>query len=76
MTQTQVKTPWISHLGDVPAHLEYFDGSMYEAVEKIADKYPNQIAFDFMGRSTTYKRMIGEINRCAKSLRTIGVRAG
>ena len=76
MTQTQVKTPWISHLGDVPAHLEYFDGSMYEAVEKIADKYPNQIAFDFMGRSTTYKRMIGEINRCAKSLRTIGVRQG
>lgn len=74
MSEKQVKTPWISHLGDVPAHLEYFDGSMYEAVEKIAEQYPNQIAFDFMGRSTTYKRMIGEINRCAKSLRTIGVR--
>ena len=76
MSQTQVRTPWISHLGDVPAHLDYFEGSMYEAVEKIAGQYPNQVAFDFMGRSTTYKRMITEINNCAKSLRTIGVRQG
>ena len=53
MTLKQVKTPWIDHLGDVPAHLDYFEGSMYEAVEKIANQYPNYIAFDFMGRSTT-----------------------
>ena len=76
MSQTQVRTPWISHLGDVHAHLDYFEGSMYEAVEKIAGQYPNQVAFDFMGRSTTYNRMITEINNCAKSLRTIGVRQG
>ena len=25
-----VKTPWIKNLGDVPAHLEYPDCSMYE----------------------------------------------
>ena len=37
MTLKQVKTPWIDHLGDVPAHLDYFEGSMYEAVEKIAN---------------------------------------
>lgn len=72
----QVRTPWIDHLGDIPAHLDYFEGSMYEAVENIAAKYPSNIAFDFMGRSTTYRRMIDEINRCAKSLRTIGVRQG
>lgn len=76
METVQVKTPWIEHLGDVPAHLEYFDGTMYEAVEKIAKQYPNQVAFDFMGRPTTYKRMIDEINKCAKALRTIGVRDG
>ena len=76
METVQVKTPWIEHLGDVPAHLEYFDGTMYEAVEKIAEQYPHQVAFDFMGRHTTYKRMIDEINKCAKALRTIGVRDG
>ena len=70
------KTPWVKNLGDVPAHLDYFQGSMYEAVERIARQNPNTVAFDFMGRSTTYKKMIEEIQRCAKSLRTIGVREG
>ena len=70
------KTPWVKNLGDVPAHLDYFQGSLYEAVERIARQNPNTVAFDFMGRSTTYKKMIEEIQRCAKSLRTIGVREG
>lgn len=70
------KTPWVKNLGDVPAHLDYFQGSMYEAVERTARQNPNAVAFDFMGRSTTYKKMIEEIQRCAKSLRTIGVREG
>ena len=70
------KTPWVKNLVDVPAHLDYFQGSMYEAVERVARKRPNAIAFDFMGRATTYRKMVEEIQRCAKSLRTIGVREG
>ena len=37
MTITETRTPWIANLGDVPATLDYFQGSMYEAVEKIAE---------------------------------------
>ena len=73
---TGPRAPWLAHLGNVPAHLEYFQGTMYEAVEKIAQQYPNNVAFDFMGRSTTYKTLIERINECARSLRTIGVRQG
>lgn len=69
-----VKTPWYKYTGEVPTHIEYFQGSMYEAVERITEKYPDYIAFKFMGRSTTYREMIEQINKCAKSLRTIGVR--
>lgn len=36
-------------MGDVPMHLEYFQGTMFEAVENIAHAYPNNIAFTFMG---------------------------
>ena len=68
------KRPWLSSLGDVPSTLDYFQGSMVEAVEKIAAAYPNNIAFDFMGKSTTYKQMYASIEQCARSLRTIGVR--
>ena len=71
-----VKTPWKDYLGDVPMHLEYFDGSMFEAVENAARKYPNAVAFDFMGKSTTYRSLVREIENCAKALKTIGVREG
>ena len=68
------KTPWADHLGTVPLHLDYFEGSMFDKVAEIAERYPDNVAFDFMGRSTTYRQMIREIERCAKALKTIGVR--
>lgn len=71
-----VKTPWEKHLGNVPMHLDYFEGSMFEAIENIAKKYPNAIAFDFMGKSTSYQKFIEETRKCARALRTIGVREG
>ena len=70
------KTPWKDYMGDVPMHLDYFDGSMFEAVAAIAEKYPNNVAFDFMGKSTTYRQMVQKIETCAKALKTIGVREG
>ncbi len=76
MEKITAKTPWKDHLGEVPFHLDYFEGSMFEAVAAIAEKYPNNVAFDFMGRSTTYKTLVKEIEQCAKALKTIGVREG
>ena len=70
------KTPWEGHTEGIPLYLDYFDGSMVEAVESIAQKYPNNIAFDFMGRSTTYAQLVQEIQKCAKALKTIGIREG
>ena len=76
MNEITAKTPWKDHMGDVPMHIDYFEGSMYEAVEKVANRYPDAVAFDFMGKSTTYQKMIQEIETCAKALKTIGIRAG
>jgi len=76
LNEITAKTPWKDYLGDVPMHLEYFNGSMFEAVQNVAAKYPDYIAFTFMGKSTTYKTLVEEIELCAKSLKTLGVRAG
>ena len=76
MSEITAKMPWKDYVGEVPLHLDYFDGSMFEAVAKIAETYPNNIAFDFMGKSTTYKELVRETERCAKALKTIGVREG
>ena len=70
------RIPWAkaSLSSDIPLNLDYDDKTMFEAIEDVARKYPNNIAFDFMGRSTTYRQFVENITKCAKALRTIGVR--
>ena len=75
MDTITAKRPWAGQTGEVPLNLTYFEGSMSDKIEWIAGKYPDNIAFDFMGRSTTYRQMVREIEKCAKALKTIGVRA-
>jgi len=70
------KTPWKDQMGDVPMHLEYFEGSMFEALENIARKYPENVAFDFMGKSTTYPQAVEKIRACARSLKAMGIKPG
>ena len=71
-----IKTPWYKFLNGVPAHLDYFQGSMFDKVSSIAEKYPNNIAFDFMSKSTSYRKFIRKTEMCAKALKTIGIREG
>lgn len=74
MESIKKRIPWAGSVGDVPLTLDYFEGSMCDKIEQIAEKYPDYIAFDFMSRSTTYRQMFKEIENCAKALKTIGVR--
>ena len=76
MYEITAKTPWKDSLGDVPMHLSYFDGTMFEALEKIANTYPKNVAFDFMGKPTTYTKLIAQIEICAKALIAIGIQEG
>lgn len=74
--ESTVKTPWESAMGDVPMHLEYFTGTMFEMVEQVAKTYPRNIAFDFMGKATSYPELVKNILACAKGLKTLGIQAG
>ena len=72
--QTEVRTPWIKNLGDVPATLNYHEGTMWEAISDIASAYPDYIAYDFMGIHTTYRAFSEKVAACARALRAIGIR--
>ncbi|MCD8376433.1 MAG: AMP-binding protein [Oscillospiraceae bacterium] len=73
---TQVKTPWKNSMGDLPMTLSYYEGAMVDMVEDMSKQYPDDVAFIFMGRKTTYRQLFHEIETCAKALKTIGVREG
>lgn len=70
----EVKAPWLNNYGDVKFNLDYYDGSMWEAVRDICHKYPECIAFDFMGSKTSYAEFEKRVNDCAKALRAVGVK--
>ena len=73
---SEIRTPWAPWMGEVPMHLDYFQGTMVEAVENTAKKYPDVIACDFMGSHTLYPKLVEEIHECARALKQIGIKAG
>lgn len=72
----EVKTHWIDHLEGLPAHLNYFQGSMYDKLAEIATNYPDYIAYDFMGGKVKYRDFINKVDECARALAAIGVKEG
>ena len=76
-SRVTAKTPWLkSYDPECPAHLDYFMGTLEEAFERMAEKYPDYIAYDFMGKSTTYKKAVAEIHACARALKAMGIKEG
>lgn len=70
----KVKTPWFNSNGDLPRTLDYFSGTMFEKVEAAAKATPNATALTFMGKNISYRSMIESINKCARSLKVLGIR--
>ena len=71
-----IKTPWEPWMGQVPMHLDYFQGTMAEAVERMGEKYANFDAYEFMGSHVSYARLVEQIRECARALRAIGIKEG
>lgn len=72
----QSKTPWISHYGDVPFHLEYPKDSMSGVVLATAEKYPSLPALSYMGRIIPYSLLEKNIKITAKAFASIGIKEG
>lgn len=71
-----IPAPWLSSYGNVPAHLDYPDISMFDFLEKTAAKYPDYYAYEFMGTKVTYKKFIADILDCAKAFKAMGIKQG
>lgn len=57
-------------------HLDYPECTIYELAERTAEKYPDNCALDYFGKSVTFSRLISEVGRCAAALSAAGVRSG
>ena len=69
-----VKTPWFKTAGDIPTTLNYFDGSMIDAVEATAKCLPDTAAYNFFGNKVSFKEFIAQVHTAAKALCAQGIR--
>ncbi len=63
----------MSHIS-IPEKLNYFNGTMWQGVRDAAQRYPTAVAYDFFGRSTTYRQFTKDVERCAGGLTALGVK--
>ncbi|MDR0198800.1 MAG: AMP-binding protein [Methanomassiliicoccaceae archaeon] len=68
--------PWMKHYGKVPSSLKYPEGTIYDMLKKAADGNGGLCAYEFMGRKTTYSKLMSDIETAASSLKEMGVRKG
>ena len=51
---------WYKYYGNIPKHIDYPDISMYQMVKNASNGNEDRIAYDFMGKSVTYKTFLEE----------------
>lgn len=68
--------PWLKFYTEETAHLDYPDCSMVAMVEQVAEQYPDNCAYEFMGGKVTFRTFVRQIHDCAKALKALGIRRG
>ena len=68
--------PWLAYYGNTPATIDYPRKTMQQLVCEAAKKYPNNNAYIFMGKETTYAAFAQRIEAAAKGLYHMGIRKG
>lgn len=70
--------PWLEFYEEegIPSNLEYPDCSMVDMIMQSAEKWPDNIAYDYYGHRVTYKNFVKKIEKTARALKNYGVKEG
>ena len=68
--------PWLKFYGDTPATLTYPKKTLYQVIRETATRYPDYVAYEFMGKKTTFGQFLKRIDLTAQSFLAMGVKKG
>ncbi|GHU74398.1 long-chain-fatty-acid--CoA ligase [Clostridia bacterium] len=74
--RNELKAPWYKYYKGVREHLDYPDISIYGALELAAEKYPENTALNYFGSLFSYKKLIEDIEKCARAFKQSGIGIG
>ena len=67
---------WLSAYGEVPHHLAYPEGSLYDTIMVTVQRVPEAVAYDFLGTTATYREFGQLIDQVADALASLGMGPG
>ena len=74
---TDAARPWLdSYAPSVPHDIDEQTTSLADLIAESVKTYPDNVALEFFGATTTYAQLGDQIERAAEGLRTLGVKAG
>ena len=68
--------PWVKYYGNTPATIDYPRTTMYQQITETAKQYPENIAYNFMGKQTNFRTFVSRIDAAAKGLAAMGLKRG
>ena len=72
-----IEHPWLKKYPDHVKWDQEFEGKpLSTLIDETANKVPNNIALDFLGKSFTYGELQDQVNKAAKALQELGVKTG
>jgi long-chain acyl-CoA synthetase len=69
--------PWLaSYAPGVPHDIEPPSGSLYDLLRESVAAFPDNVALEFFGATTSYRELGEQVDRAAEGLRILGVQKG
>jgi long-chain acyl-CoA synthetase len=70
------KKPWQNFYGGAPKTIDYPRVTMYEALMRTVEKFPDRTAYDFLDYTATYRQFAAQIDTFAAALSALGMKKG
>lgn len=65
--------PWLKYYEDLPEHLNYYQGSIYDSLRDITLRYPKNSAIRYFGQEITFKSFLKKVDKIASALKEFNI---
>ena len=64
---------WLQHYGNMPEHMQYNEGSIYDIFHEVAQQFPELPALEFFDVEYKFREFDKQVNIVAEALQRFGV---
>lgn len=72
----EIPAPWSKYYTDDEINIKIPNISLYKQILQTASKYPNNIAYRYLGKNVSYKKFIKQIDKAAISFKKLNIKKG